>query len=215
MNINLDKIFPIPVWYADLDIDNKELYHWCKKFQEIDRDGASKSNMNGWHSKDIVLEEFFHVNPVRDLFFAIMEMANQAATDYNYVNTNKTIKIANAWINVNDTKESYNETHVHPNTTFSGAYYVKCNDYSGSINFHRNFYERFLFHCYGTIDEASELSAEGKIYKPLEGRLLLFPSYLPHSVSNNLDDSERVSMSFNVDYSGWNTYNVHGKQNII
>ena len=203
MNINLSKIFPTPIWDADLGINNKELYDWCKQFREIDANGVAKANKNGWHSKDILLEEHLHVSPVKDLFSAIMEMTNQATSDYNYKNTNPIIKIANSWININDTKECYTETHVHPGSVFSGVYYVKCTEDSGLIKFDRNFYERFLFHCHGAIEESSELSAEGVLYKPIEGRLLLFPSYLPHSVGKNLDDSERVSISFNIHYSSW------------
>jgi len=202
MNINLNKIFPTPIWSADLDINNKELYDWCKELQKVDS-GKTLSNHNGWHSNDIFLEQCFDVNPLKDLFFAILEISNQAVIDFNYKNTNKILKVANTWVNINNTKECYNEIHVHPNTTFSGVYYVKCNENSGSLNFHRNFYERFLIWCHGKVEEPSELSAEVEIYKPLEGRLLLFPSYLPHSVGNNLDDSERVSISFNVIYSGW------------
>ena len=208
MNINLDKIFPIPVWWADLDIDNKELYDWCKELQKYDPKGANKSNHGGWQSNSIFLEKYFNVKPVQDLFFAIMNMTNQAIVDYNFNLNHKFVRIANAWININDNKDAHNKSHSHPNATFSGVYYVKCNENSGTINFQRNFYESFLIKSYGEINDPSELSAEGASYPPLEGRLLLFPSHLVHFVSNNLDDSERVSISFNVVYSGWEMPNV-------
>jgi len=212
MNIHLDKIFPTPIWSADLDIDNKELYEWCKDFQKFDI-GRTVSNVGGWQSNDIFVEKYLNVNSVRDLFFAIMDMTNQAVSDYNYEDANKTIRIGNVWININN-KDCYNASHVHPNTTFSGVYYVKSNEQSGKISFERNYHERFLIRCYGQINKASDLSAEAKIYQPVEGRLLLFPAYLPHSVDKNNDDSERVSISFNVDYSSWGT-DPYIKKNII
>ena len=35
--------------------------------------------------------------------------------------------------------------------------------------------------------------------KPMEGDLLLFPAYLPHSVGMNLSDEDRIVISFNID----------------
>jgi ectoine hydroxylase-related dioxygenase (phytanoyl-CoA dioxygenase family) len=34
--------------------------------------------------------------------------------------------------------------------------------------------------------------------EPEEGSLIIFPSYLPHSVEPNKHDEERISISFNV-----------------
>ena len=35
--------------------------------------------------------------------------------------------------------------------------------------------------------------------EPEEGKLLLFPAYLQHSVDENLSDDERIVISFNID----------------
>ena len=37
-------------------------------------------------------------------------------------------------------------------------------------------------------------------YPPVPGRMLLFPSWLYHSVEPNLSDRERVSLSFNIGF---------------
>ena len=34
--------------------------------------------------------------------------------------------------------------------------------------------------------------------EPVEGNIILFPSYLPHSVETNNHDEERISISFNL-----------------
>ena len=207
MNVHLDRIFPTPIWSADFDINNKELYDWCKELQKNDTNGRNKSNYGGWQSNDIDLEKYLNVKPVKDLFFAIMNMANQAIIDCNYKEEHKNVKIGNSWININS-KDCYNSTHVHAGTTFSGVYYVKSSEQSGLIRFERNFYESFLINSYGKINDRSELNADGVYYSPVEGRILLFPSYIPHSVEKNKDDLERVSISFNVLYYGWEIPNV-------
>ena len=45
----------------------------------------------------------------------------------------------------------------------------------------------------------TELSAAVTSLEPKEGDLLIFPSYLYHSVSENLSDNDRIIISFNVD----------------
>ena len=39
-----------------------------------------------------------------------------------------------------------------------------------------------------------------EIVQPLEGALLIFPSWLNHEVSINLSDEERISLAFNISY---------------
>ena len=49
------------------------------------------------------------------------------------------------------------------------------------------------------IGELNELSTNIVRIKPEEGNLLLFPSYLHHSVEENLSDEDRIVISFNID----------------
>ena len=34
--------------------------------------------------------------------------------------------------------------------------------------------------------------------KPLEGNIILFPSFLMHEISDNNNDKDRISISFNI-----------------
>ena len=49
------------------------------------------------------------------------------------------------------------------------------------------------------IKKFTEFSAAITSIKPEEGDLLIFPSYLYHSVSKNLSTEERIVISFNID----------------
>jgi uncharacterized protein (TIGR02466 family) len=44
----------------------------------------------------------------------------------------------------------------------------------------------------------NEFTAERISISPVEGNIILFPSYLPHSVETNSHDEERISISFNL-----------------
>ena len=44
----------------------------------------------------------------------------------------------------------------------------------------------------------NNLNAMVNSVTPVEGALVLFPSYLDHSVNENLSNSERIVISFNI-----------------
>jgi uncharacterized protein (TIGR02466 family) len=86
--------------------------------------------------------------------------------------------------------------HSHPNNYLSGVYYVRTHPGADTINFHdpRN--------QAGVIrPPVVELTAENTdqvVIRVTNGTLLLFPSYLEHSVDANASEEERVSISFNI-----------------
>ena len=47
--------------------------------------------------------------------------------------------------------------------------------------------------------EQQPANAQIQQIPPEEGRLIMFPSWLEHSVGQNLSDSLRISLSFNID----------------
>ena len=49
------------------------------------------------------------------------------------------------------------------------------------------------------INQYNEISSEAIKMEPEEGKLLIFPAYLQHSVEENLSDDDRIVISFNVD----------------
>ena len=48
-------------------------------------------------------------------------------------------------------------------------------------------------------DKKSDLRHKDRVnYKPVAGRLIMFPSWLEHDVEATLSDQERISISFNM-----------------
>jgi uncharacterized protein (TIGR02466 family) len=93
------------------------------------------------------------------------------------------------------------KAHSHPNNYLSGVYYVRTHPGADTINFHdpRN--------QAGVIrPPVMELTAENTdqvVVKVTNGTLLLFPSYLEHSVHANASEEERVSISFNIMFASF------------
>ena len=48
------------------------------------------------------------------------------------------------------------------------------------------------------VETPNLLNAQVNGIKPKEGALVLFPSYLDHSVNENLSNKERIVISFNI-----------------
>lgn len=189
-----DLWFPTPIWSTTLTIDNDSIHNWCEKIQLQDP-GRTMSNQDAWQSNTISVEDHIEIAPLMQELFS-----NTAAVidDYKFKITNKSIKCLNLWVNVNNSKSSYNRMHIHPQSTISGVYYVKCNERSGGLCFPRDSREVYILETTGKFSEQNKFNCCQAKYSPEPGKLLLFPSYLPHYVENNQDDEERISIAFNM-----------------
>jgi hypothetical protein len=49
------------------------------------------------------------------------------------------------------------------------------------------------------IDQYNKFTSTDMSVVPSPGKLVLFPSWLVHYVENNLDDTDRISIAFNIE----------------
>jgi uncharacterized protein (TIGR02466 family) len=75
--------------------------------------------------------------------------------------------------------------HTHPGHLLSGVYYVRMPERAGHIVFHDPRGPRFPF------DQREQV-------QPRPGDLILFPSWLAHTVTPTGGESERISIAFNL-----------------
>ena len=69
-------------------------------------------------------------------------------------------------------------------TAFESSHSYAASTYLDSVN------EEYRYHTRNYHDF---------MFNPLEGRMLIFPSYLCHRVEPNESDEDRISVSFNLD----------------
>ncbi len=103
--------------------------------------------------------------------------------------------ITGCWANVSP-RDRDHRPHTHPNNLISGVYYVQTLGEGDEIVFHDPRPQAHVIQPILTRPVAERQSAIGVEVKP--GRMLLFPSWLRHSVRANRTDRERISVSFNV-----------------
>ena len=187
-------LFPTPVWTIQLDNYkniNEEMYNYIKFKKQIDKIGTSKSNIKGWHSNDFDLND----KETQNFISFILPGIEQVMTDMNWEKEKQTAKINNMWAIIN-TGGSANLRHQHGNSTISGAYYVRAPINSGDIVFYDP--RPAPVYSHPNVVNPNILNAEVNSISPKEGALVLFPSYLDHSVNENLSDNERIVISFNI-----------------
>ena len=93
-------------------------------------------------------------------------------------------------------KGSFNQRHHHGNSALSAAYYVNANEDSGDIVFYDP-RQAFTF-SHPENSQINNLNAQVKSITPKKGMLVLFPSYLEHSVNPSKSKEDRVVISFNI-----------------
>ena len=187
-------LFPTPVWTLQLDnykLVNEEMYDYIKKNQINDQKGITKSNIKGWHSKNFNLQD----TEPKKFINVILPSIEKVMIDMNWDRERQTIKISNMWTIIN-TGGSTNSKHQHGNCTISGAYYVRAPKNCGDIVFYDPRPAPVFY--YPSAKASNFLNAQVNGITPKEGALILFPSYLDHSVNENLSNEERIVISFNI-----------------
>ncbi len=104
-------------------------------------------------------------------------------------------EITGCWANTLEPGAAH-PMHIHPNNFLSGVYYVQVQPGADNINFHDPRPQTGIIRP--PVIELTAYNTDQVVVSVEEGMLLLFPAWLPHSVSVNVSDRRRVSISFNL-----------------
>ena len=91
--------------------------------------------------------------------------------------------------------------HSHPNNFLSGVYYLHTQEGADTINFHDPRRQTSVIRP--PVVELTGENTDQVVVRVRDGTLLMFPSYLEHSVDANRSDDERISISFNLMFSSF------------
>jgi len=186
--------FSTPIWTSIIPKHrkiNEKMFTYIKSLQKKDRFGINRSNLLGWHSKNFDLE----LEQLRFFINSISPQLNSVLADMGWDIKNQEVKITGMWAIINN-KNSSNAMHIHSNNYISAAYYVKAPKNCGDLVFYD---PRFAAtYRYPKISKTNKLNSNIVAFQPKEGMLVLFPSYLQHSVNVSKTDEERIVISFNI-----------------
>ena len=183
-------LFPTPVYIADIKHPtlNQELERDIVAWSNRDK-GVVRTNVQGWHSPTNMNELPEYQKLIRMLYACQKTIYDQEHLDSEPV-------LGNMWANINP-PSGMNRAHQHPNSLWSGVYYIKAPKNCGQLK----------------IDDPRSVACmsrprqkEGVVparlfrethYEPIAGRCIMFPSWLMHCVDPNKSDDIRISVSFN------------------
>ena len=190
----IEKFFPTLVYGKDVQLDNNQLAQDIINWSRQDK-GVSKTNYGGWHSTTDMHKKPEYSALVTELFRMQKEIYDNEHLDRNAV-------LGNMWANINP-PGGYNRPHIHPNSHFSGVYYVKTPKDSGNLVCNE---PRLGAHMVMPTRKKGkppkELWREVQL-EPKEGRIIVFPSWLWHLVEPNKSNDIRISVSFNFLQKGF------------
>ena len=192
LNYRTKTIFPVCI--HSLSIDNfdqvqdvliKESYD----LKKIDPVGRKLSNYGGWQS------EIYSIDKSSDTLQSIIRKSLKGFTPIK----NDVLMIVEGWTNINKPRD-YNIKHNHPQCNFAGVLWIKTPPQSGNLIFEspHSFSSFAEINCYTDEFKKETLSYESCVYEPIEGQIVIFPSFLSHCVSENKSNEDRISYSFNI-----------------
>jgi len=198
---NVSFAFPTPLYQRvvpDCDVVNQELKRIVLDHEQK-TPSLGRSNVGGWHSGDDVLtwpypEIDFLKGCMSEAIGEItnMEMEGRLSQDHD-VNMD-----GGAWVNL-CRNGGYNTIHNHPDSSWSGVYYVSTGERDPTASDKAGCIE-FLDPRMG----ATSVGLNGPdalpklMVNPVAGMVLVFPSWLYHCVNPFQGNGERISISFNV-----------------
>ena len=192
--MNLTPIYSVPIWqseYSEFE-EHKEIFLTAvKEYKEKNPTKETpRSNIFGYQSPSTLQG----VEELRPLFEYICQMGFKAAADLDFIDCD--IALTEAWLNVNDSRQCMNSEHVHGDV-FSGVFYLSAPEGSGKLSLVNPGINKLWNGCQ-LSSQKNQFTGESIRIEPVEGNIILFPSYLPHSVETNDHDEERISISFNL-----------------
>ncbi|MEE2689478.1 MAG: TIGR02466 family protein [Pseudomonadota bacterium] len=196
-NTELHALFPCPIQIsklADAVAVNKRLMLEIKRIKKNTPNGRPEV----WTSPvytTLNTSDQLHLLPEFTFFFSEMEIeivkfAQALGMDYE----NYPLRMKDCWFNVYRSNDGQ-EPHNHNNSFISGSYYVSIPDGSSGIRFHSPVCDNMFVPPTSQRTQLNRTLVEVDVE---EGDLVLFPSWLKHSVQPAKFKNERISISFNV-----------------
>ena len=151
--------------------------------------GVSKTNAGGWHSTTDMNRRREYDPLTKELFAMQDEIYKKEYLEPKPV-------LGNMWANVNY-PGGFNRPHLHPNSLFSGVYWIKTPINSGKLMLYE---PRPGAQC--TMPNRKKVQLPPQLwreiyYEPVAGRCIMFPAWLWHEVRSNESNDTRISVSFN------------------
>lgn len=189
-------MFPTLVWKIELQAQLHETID-AKAFAALSRmrrDLPPLAPGEGWQSVQTLhrLEDF------QDLVFCV-HRAVAGILQFLRIGYDE-FEITGCWATIL-ARGAEHKVHYHPNNFLSGVYYLRTHPGADTINFHDPRNQTGIIRP--PVVELTAENTDQVVVRVKNGTLLVFPSWLRHSVDANTSEEERISISFNIMFSSF------------
>jgi uncharacterized protein (TIGR02466 family) len=195
-------IYAEPLIRTGAERFNADLAKECRSLREYDKAGRSwsKKNYPGGYTSYASLNELHRFSST----FTGLERritrhvhAYARALDMNL--RGREIRMTDCWVNIMPPSASHS-LHLHPLSFVSGTYYVTTPKGCPGLKFEDPRLDRFMA-APPRLPGARKANQAHATYPAQAGHVILFESWLRHEVAPNRVDAERISVSFNYNWS--------------
>jgi uncharacterized protein (TIGR02466 family) len=181
---------------------NDELADECARLREYDAPGRrwSEKNYPGGYTSYATLNELHRFSSTftdleKQIARHVRAFARALALDLR----GREIRMTDCWANLMPPTAAHG-LHLHPLAFISGIYYVRTPPGCPGLKFEDPRLDRFMA-APPKLATARPAHRTHTTYPAEAGNLILFESWLRHEVPANRVDAERISISFNYNWS--------------
>ena len=191
MNARLNHLFSIPLMefeYGQIsDDENNIINHYLNDLRPNVYNFTTRESYILDKEKGLSkLKEF--IESAIDVYVKNVIVGDEYDEDLSF-------KITQSWVNLTQPGSAGHHQHIHTNSVISGVLYLQTNN-DDSVTFANDYFASMTMRV--VTKKYNEFNSDTWRFPVNAGKLLLFPSNLPHQVESVKGKEDRISLSFNV-----------------
>jgi uncharacterized protein (TIGR02466 family) len=187
-------LFPTPMFTGMLP-DMSLCDRLEKKIRELQQAGIGRSAPPGASNRYLTPDNLHTLPEMKELVDIVLLESGKILDAYAVIRDSH--YITGMWANVTHPNHSQH-MHVHPNCLLSGLVYIKTPVNCGPTMFASP--RRFTKNLEPRYTQRNDLNSDFFIVPAEKGRMLMWPSHIPHAVEQGTADEsqDRITLPFNI-----------------
>lgn len=185
MQSEITALFSVPVYKALVE-DN-----FSKELEFLNSIDLIKAKTNSV-SKNVSVLDHIELNQCKQICQEHLDIYIK-----NTLDCKQEFYITNSWIARSRPGEKHH-VHFHPNSIVSGVLYLQATKNCGDLILHHKSSLRNNFDFSYDVNSYNIFNSQTWRYNVTSGNILIFPSWVNHSVEENCSDQDRIILGFNT-----------------
>jgi uncharacterized protein (TIGR02466 family) len=190
MQAEITPLFPVPVYQSSTDYLN--FVNEINFLSSLDLIKARNNSV----SKNVQVLDYHELSKCKEICEKHLQIFIE-----NTLDCKQEFYITNSWIARSRPGESHH-VHFHPNSIISGVLYLQAEQDAGNIVLHHKSSLRHNFDFTYDVNSYNIFNSATWKFSVSTGQIIIFPSWVNHSVEENRSNSDRIILGFNTFVKG-------------